>query len=192
LPRKRALYPVARTPSGSNHVNIQPPTCWHCGELPASVEIRIDYLANHPQFIPTLARWHHAQWGYLHPGQTLADRALELRQQAQQRGIPTAVVAISEGTVLASALLTESDMDTHPELTPWLASVYVDAEHRRRGIGSTVVQRIIEEARALHVPVLYLFTPDRESFYARLGWRVRGRELYHGEAVVLMELALET
>ena len=71
--------------------------------------------------------------------------------------------------MVGSASLIAQDMDTRPELSPWLASVYVAAEHRRQGIGSALVRRVAQEAAALGVETLYLFTPDQEHFYARLG-----------------------
>ena len=74
------------------------------------------------------------------------------------------------------------------DLSPWLASVYVTPEHRSRGIGTALVQRVIEEAVGLSVETLYLFTPDREGFYASLGWSVVERTEYRGQKVVIMAL----
>ena len=81
-------------------------------------------------------------------------------------------------------------MDTRPELSPWLASVYVAADHRRQGIGSALVRRVAEEAASLGVEALYLFTPDQERFYARLGWTVLERCTYRGYPQVVMTLSL--
>jgi hypothetical protein len=33
--------------------------------------MQIGYLADHQEFIPTLARWHHEEWAYLRPGDSL-------------------------------------------------------------------------------------------------------------------------
>ena len=48
-------------------------------------------------------------------------------------------------------------------------------------------ERAIAEAQRLGVERLYLFTPDRESLYARIGWTVRERLEYHDEQIVVME-----
>jgi len=53
-----------------------------------------------------------------------------------------------------------------------------------------LVGRIIAEARTLNVAALYLFTPNHEQMYARLGWRLVQREMYHGAGVAIMRLAL--
>lgn len=109
--------------------------------------------------------------------------ALQKHGKAQ---VPTTVIALSGNCLLGSASLIAHDMDTHPELSPWLASVYVAPEHRKRGIGRTLVQRIVAEAASLGLDSLYLFTPDKERFYTHLGWTVLERTMYRGYAQVVM------
>ena len=138
----------------------------------------IDDLANRAELIPTLARWHLAQWAYLNPGDALERRIARLQNHCGSEAIPTTFVA--------------HDMDTHPELSPWLASVYVAPEFRRQGIGSALVRRVGEEARKLGHQNCYLFTPDRDAFYTQLGWRISSREAYRGEIEIVMELELSS
>lgn len=153
--------------------------------------MRIDFLADRPQLLPTLAEWHHAEWGYLHPGSTLEDRIGWLRSELQRGAVPFCVVAVDEdGRPLGSAGVVEHDMDHHREWTPWLSSVYVHPDHRRRGIGAALVRRATEETARLGVPDLYLFTPDQARFYERLGWRELLREVYRGTEVTVMTIPL--
>jgi predicted N-acetyltransferase YhbS len=96
--------------------------------------------------------------------------------------------AAPEG-ILGSASLIVHDMDTRPDLSPWLASVFVAPEHREQGIGTALVRRVIEEAQTLSVPNLYLFTtPDKRDFYARLGWKLLEHARYRGYQQVVMVL----
>ena len=83
-------------------------------------------------------------------------------------------------------------MEVHLELTPWLSSVYVDSTYRRQGIGSQLVKRIVREAAKINTQILYLFTPDRQRFYAGMGWQFLYREKYRGQRVVLMEIRTAT
>jgi predicted N-acetyltransferase YhbS len=149
--------------------------------------VTITYLADHPEHIPMLAAWHHAQWGHWSSKSSVAARAEELRKQPGKWAIPTTFVAVDGPQVFGSASLVEHDLDLRPELTPWLASVYVDPVARGQGIASRLVERAIAEAQRLGVERLYLFTPDRESLYARIGWTVRERLEYHDEQIVVME-----
>lgn len=150
--------------------------------------MHVEYLADHAAVIPTLARWHHEEWSYLNPGRPLEDRISQLQAQTRPKQVPTAFVALSEGTLVGSASLVGHDMDTRMELTPWLASVYVAPEHRRHGYGSALVRRVVEEAETLGIKTLYLFTPDRETFYSRMGWQVLDRTDYRGHSIVIMSI----
>jgi len=152
--------------------------------------MRLLYLADRPEFIPALAEWHHNEWVHLNPGDTLEWRIKRMQKSLGRRQIPTTFIALEGEELLGSASLVKWDMDTKPELTPWLASVYVAPQHRNKGLGTALVERAVEEARALGVETLYLFTPDRESFYAHMGWEVLERTEYVGEQVVVMWLKL--
>ena len=102
-------------------------------------------------------------------------------------------VAVDGDEPVGCASLIEHDMLTRPELSPWLAGVFVPREHRRRGIGAALVERVVAEARSLGVPRLYLYTPGSGTLYLRLGWSVVERTFYRelwGETeVTIMEFA---
>jgi GNAT superfamily N-acetyltransferase len=151
---------------------------------------QIGYLADHQSFIPELARLHYAEWSALRPEESLEGRRERLRASCGRRSIPTGVVAFEGGTLLGSAMLTAHDMDTRMDLSPWLAGVFVVSEHRRKGIGSALVARIVEESRALGVTRLYLYTPKAERLYARLGWTLLERANYRAMEVAIMTLEL--
>jgi len=150
--------------------------------------MRIEYLADNVALIPIIAHWHHEEWGYFNPGDSVEKRIANLQTHLGRKQIPTTFVSLSGGILLGSVSLIIHDMDTRIDLSPWLANVYVTPEHRSRGIGTALVQRVIEEAVELSVETLYLFTPDREGFYASLGWSVVERTEYRGQQVVIMAL----
>jgi GNAT superfamily N-acetyltransferase len=154
--------------------------------------MRIDYLADHPEFIPVLAQWQHEEWAYLRPGDTVEARTERLRAACGRGGIPIVLVAFSESTLIGSAMLIAHDMDNRMDLTPWLAGVFVAPDYRRRGIGSALVKRVVECATQLGVRRLYLYTPSAEQMYSRLGWSAIERTYYHGANVVLMSYDLRS
>jgi GNAT superfamily N-acetyltransferase len=110
----------------------------------------------------TVARWHHAEWGHLRPGETLKDRIARVQRDCGHCQIPTTFIATAGPQPLGSASLTEHDMATRPELSPWLSDVFVAREHRRRGIGAALVERVVQEAWALGILRL-LFTDVRSN-----------------------------
>lgn len=153
--------------------------------------LEIDYLAHHRETIAELAAWHHAEWSHLSPGRSLEARTRGLEDHAAVGSIPTAFVALLDDQLVGSASLVECDLETHPELSPWLAGVYVRSDARGSGIGTSLVMRVMYEARTLGVPCMYLFTHDGAPFYERLGWHELFRERVAGEEEVIMQATLE-
>lgn len=150
------------------------------------LNVRFAYLARHRTYIPTLAAWHHAEWSHLYPGETLEAFREHLEHSAQTEAIPLTIIALVEGKLAGSASLIEHDLDSRPELSPWLANVYVAPPFRRHGLGTLLIERIQRAAARLGVKTLYLFTENQAPFYARLGWRTLSQEQSHGAAITIM------
>jgi predicted N-acetyltransferase YhbS len=150
----------------------------------------IELLADHPEYVETVALWHHGEWAYLRPGDTLEKRLVRLRADCGRQDIPITYVATESGEVLGSAMLIAHDMDSHMEWTPWLAGVFVAQQKRATGIGAALVRHVMRAAADLGISVLYLYTPKAEPFYTRLGWTVIERTFYRGTNVTVMSFAI--
>jgi len=150
------------------------------------VDLRIAYLDEHIDAIPSLARWHHAEWFAVTPNLSVADRIAGFTARARRGSIPTGFVGLIDNRVVGMACLVECDIQSHCHLTPWLATVLVSPEHRRQGIGSALCVRATEEARRLGVSNLYLFTFDKQSLYRRLDWSALEDGSYAGRAGTIM------
>ena len=146
----------------------------------------IAYLADNAELMPLLAQWHHAEWP-LDSAPSIEDRIELIRNRLGRREMPTTLVAVRDASPLGFVSLVSNNMDSHPELSPWLASLYVLPPLRRQGIGTALVKAILGEAQALQVRHLYLFTPSQNAFYERLGWHAIFHENDHGESVTVME-----
>lgn len=151
----------------------------------------IDYLCDHPHLIEELAELNFKEWGEFRPGDTLEARTERMRAACGKGAIPSVVVAIEDGRLLGGALLIDSDMKIRPQLTPWLAGVYVKAEDRGRGVASQLVSRIVDEAAALGVSQLYLYTDAAQSLYAQLGWEVIEELVYDDLPVTIMKYVIK-
>lgn len=145
-------------------------------------------LREAPQHITTIARWHFDEWGYLNPGKTLEYRIERMQRYLSDNPIPSMLIAIEGDEVLGTAALVESDMDSHPEFTPWLASVYIRDDQRGRGLGKKLVKALMDFAGQQNLTRLYLFTPDQAHFYAKLGWKLLVEETYRDTPVTIMTL----
>ncbi len=148
----------------------------------------IGKLLDHPVAIPQVAGWHCRQWARLMPEYTCQSYRQFLETHYRRDGVPVMFAAIAEGQVIGTIALDDEDMATHPELSPWLASLYVDGPYRSRGVATALVRHAVKEAVKLGIPQLYLYTPDRESFFLALGWKTVLREDYNGVPVTIMAL----
>jgi len=148
--------------------------------------MKIAYLADHPELIAELAQLHFAEWSYLNPGETIEDKKQYLKNNCGRGGVPSFIVALEDMELIGSASLIEQDMDNRADLTPWLADVFVKPEYRRRGIATSLIERIEDEARSAGITRLYLYTPDAADLYRRLGWNVFENCEYKGTDVTIM------
>jgi N-acetylglutamate synthase-like GNAT family acetyltransferase len=85
--------------------------------------------------------------------------------------IPFALVAHDGKSFLGTASVIASDLPERPQLTPWVAAVWVEEHARRSGVGGALVNRATLDCFALGVGRAYLCArPRRTAFYERLGW----------------------
>lgn len=149
--------------------------------------MRIEYLADHPEYIPKLASWFYEQWGwFLPPESSAATIATKFLTHLNHDALPIALIALNGVELLGTASLRVNDMDMLTELSPWLGGVYVAKEHRQKGIACQLINAVELKANELGYRSLYLFTFDQASMYSRLGWAVLKQMEYHGHPVVVM------
>ncbi len=154
-------------------------------------DIYIDYLGNHRYALPEIVAWVHGKWGYLMPDTPYSDLESQFKERLTPHRIPETLVALCGDQIVGTASIVAHDMSTRMDLSPWLAAVFVPVEHRGMGIGSLLVQAGIDEARHLGLERIYLITPDRISFYTRLGWVKFDTAVYRGETVTIMRYRID-
>ena len=143
-------------------------------------------LADKKEFIAELAELHHAEWKHLNSSLTLEGRAEAIAKAAGREGIPSIFIALSEGQFVGSAALVQNDMDTKPDLSPWLAAVYVKEAFRHQGIATKLIARCEAEAVRSNADTWYLYTEFTSKLYEKLGWRHLERCEYKGVTVDVM------
>jgi GNAT superfamily N-acetyltransferase len=81
-------------------------------------------------------------------------------------------VALENGRAIGTASLDFEDLPPKPDLTPWLASVYVLPDYRSQGIGEKLIAAVEREAVDKGFKHIYLHTSNRADFYAKRGWQI--------------------
>ncbi len=154
--------------------------------LNSMTNANITFLGEHPEHIQALASWHQQEWHHISPHLTTDKRVQLYSGYSSSKTIPCCLIATQGDTLLGSASLVLSDMETRTDLTPWLASVFVHPDYRRQGIASRLINHCLDMARSISINRLYLFTPDQKAFYARRGWQLLESCEFNGEQVDIM------
>lgn len=148
--------------------------------------MQIEYLKHRVEYIPTIAKWFYEEWGHYYPELTIEDIEKRLYKRTNKDKIPLALVAIESDEVLGTVSLKKYDMDNREQYTPWLASMYVREDMRKKGIGAKLVEAIEDKAKDLGIKTLYLYTPDAKGYYSRFGWQILETVWYRGTNVTVM------
>jgi GNAT superfamily N-acetyltransferase len=127
--------------------------------------IEIETLFDRREFIPLVAQWTWTEWSDLLPSDSCEAFANNLRAATRRDGIPITFVALENGVPIGTAGLIDDDLESRPELTPWLASLYVVREMRGRGVATMLVKHAVGAARGFGIGTLYLYIRrDRRRF----------------------------
>lgn len=82
------------------------------------------------------------------------------------------------------------DLISRQDLYPWLAALYIDEKQRGHGLGEQLQKHVIDSARDLGYPHLYLYSSCKD-YYERFGWQYIGDGLdYPDKPVHLYQFTL--
>ena len=143
-------------------------------------------LSRHMTFVDEIACLHQAEWAHLSSLLTAEARKNALKNAAGTEGIPSIYVAYKVNEFIGSAALIEHDLDTHCELGPWLAAVFVKEKWRGNGVASSLIGHCENEAKRMGVKTLYLSTQFATQLYVGLGWGTIERCQYKGVELDVM------
>src|SRR5437762_8638136 len=106
-----------------------------------SIAIAIDYLVRCPEFLDALAQLYWEEWQeiYQQREQTLEDCLKNYRERTNTDRLPLTLVAVHGGELVGMVSLKYHDMDTRPDLDPWLGGLLVLPEWRTHGVGTMLM-----------------------------------------------------
>ena len=103
----------------------------------------------------------------------------------------TYVAINAKDELLGMATLVDDDeLPESNEPGPWLAAVLTLPSTRRNGVGSTLVQQVVQRAYQLGHHELFLYTSDQQEWYAKKGWIPIRETPLNGIAHTVMRLSL--
>ncbi len=154
-----------------------------------TMELVITYLKNHPEHVPLLASWMFNTWGHYNPQSSLEKAQIKLTEHLNTDSLPLTYIALRDNVPVRMCSLRIND-GIRPDLTPWLASLFVEPSMRGQGIGEKLIHVVAEKAWVMGYSSLYLLAFDQTltNWYAKLGWQMMGLDEINGYPVTVMEL----
>jgi GNAT superfamily N-acetyltransferase len=150
----------------------------------------ISPLADFPAAIPKLAKWFFDEW-HSFDGRSIDTISAQLSENLNRDSTPITFVAHRDSELLGSVSLDLSDLPPFDHLSPWLASLYVDAPFRGEGAARTLVRHLQHFVLARRLGPLYLWTPGSVRLYERCGWAAFASASYGSQPVTLMRFPHE-
>lgn len=105
---------------------------------------------------------------------------MEFKKESKSDVSGVKIVAMENGREVGRAFLYLLKNDLHKEPFGFLEDVFVNEEFRKQGLGSQLVQQVVDEAKAQGCYKLIATSrsskPELEKFYAKFGLEVWGVE----------------
>ncbi|WP_300001267.1 GNAT family N-acetyltransferase [uncultured Cedecea sp.] len=103
----------------------------------------------------------------------------------------TLVAIDTENRVIATASLVHYELNDNPQRMHWLGEIITKPSHRGQGTGTLLINALIKHASEQKMTELWLYTPDMQPLYRKLGWEEKETRIVDGESVSLMVLNLD-
>jgi predicted N-acetyltransferase YhbS len=132
------------------------------------MQFTIEHLFEHPHHRMAVATLIHEEFWTNVAGASSERMATRLARADSANRLPLSMLALADGQPVGAINLVENDDEQHPEWAPWLAGLVVAQPWRGQGVGSVLVNTLLEQARRLGFERVY-FGTDGPGFYQRLG-----------------------
>ena len=131
----------------------------------------IEYLCDHIHLAETVAGWaYNAFIKDLRPGIT-PENMVSGMKKCSKTDFPVRFVALEDSECLGTVSFTNDDLPGSPYF-PWLGTLFVNPEHRKKQVGERLVEHVKQFAKAQGHEYLYLRTEQASEYYKRLGWEL--------------------
>lgn len=152
--------------------------------------MKFEYLINHKKHIPVVSDWFHSEWSHLNPERSKENVVNIIHSHLNKAFLPIIFISIDNNELVGTVSLRKFEMENYEHLFPWLSSLYVPNNKRRRGIGRFLVSQCLKKAKELGEKKIYLFTEDHEDWYKKIGWKSIQQVIHRGYPANIMQFDL--
>lgn len=133
-------------------------------------DVEIVTISDRPDLVPIVVEWLWTTfWQQL--GYSRQETYDIIASGTSKLGPPQTFVLLVDGMPVGTASLVDQDLDEHPELTPWLADVFVVPEARGFGYVGHLIAAVEAACQDASIATIWLHTHTAERIYARAGWQ---------------------
>jgi len=155
------------------------------------ISLDVERLTEESNFAASIAKLQFELWGPLTGFDSLPGYEQFLRKTVHSAGLPAVLVARRGKTLVGSVNLLTSEMTIRPELSPWLAQLFVVDAERGSGAGSALIHAVIDHAGKLGFRRIYLYTSGAlPNYYVSRSWRPIEEVEYLGKTRTIMAFDL--
>jgi len=148
-------------------------------------------LRQQPERTAEIAALLHSEWSHLPNWACLTQIDLRLqRRNCPSKSSFTLLACSANGPLMGTASVIEFELEDMPVRRYWLGEVFTAADFRGRGVGSALINACITAAQQQKIKELWLYTPDKQLLYQRLGWQEVEQREVNAERVSVMVRSL--
>ncbi len=121
-------------------------------------------------FFDKICDWYY-NWLGIKNNESIEEIKCTFEHSLCKNKLPQTFVALIDGEPAGMYQLSMSDdLNSRPDLYPWLINVYVDEKFRGRNVARELMNTVKENAKELGLKELYLYT-KHIGLYEKFGWK---------------------
>lgn len=125
---------------------------------------------SHNEIFEQICKWYY-QWLGKSNGESMDEIKCTFLHSLNTDRLPQTFVALINNEPVGMYQLSMcDDLNSRPDLYPWLINVYVDEKFRGKNICRALMETVQENARQANLNELYLYT-KHIGLYEKFGWQ---------------------
>lgn len=142
-------------------------------------------------YLDLLAQMTHQQWSYEEPWLSQQDIKKRIIRRIMASHNEFSLLAINDDNqLMSSASVIWYELTDKTQRQYWLGEVIVFPAFRLQGLASQLIKHVLTYSKRRDIPELYLYTPDKQFLYQKLGWQEIEYCEVHQQAVSIMRQTL--
>lgn len=143
---------------------------------------------SHTQLIEQIANTLHTEWHELESWNDTANIHQRLIVRIAASSPETVSCFVDDnGQLLATASIILKELTDIQNAKWWIGEIVTVPSARGQGIGSQLIERLYHEFKQCSDECLYLYTPDMQALYRRMGWVDVQQTIANDEQVTVMK-----